>query len=243
MLARDTTSGWPKRIPALSPELEEKRRAWNHYWLAHYPDRFSFVEKFTECFLRALPDQRHPQRILEIGPGHVSAVRRLMAADDCYSCCELDPAFCDVLRRDLPGSGVLHADVQDGIPAASESFDRVVAVHVLEHLPRLPPALDEIARVLRDDGRLDVVIPCEGSPLYTLGRRLTSAREFRKRFGGGFREIMQVEHVNRAREIVPELGRRFALEQATFFPFPLATLGVRANLLAGFRLRKAGRPT
>jgi Methyltransferase domain len=120
----------------------------------------------------------------------------------------------------LAGLQVLCGDVQRSIPLADGSVDRVVALHVLEHLPDLPAALAEM-----------------GSPLYSLGREFSSARLFRKRFGKGFRAIMRVEHVNQATEIMSALVPNWSSSHHDYFPFPLATLGVRWNLLAGFRLR------
>src|SRR5436190_35789 len=48
-------------------------------------------------------------------------------------------------------------------------FDRILAVHVLEHLPNLPAAIRECYRLCnKEKGVFSVVIPCEGSPAYTL---------------------------------------------------------------------------
>jgi ubiquinone/menaquinone biosynthesis C-methylase UbiE len=40
-------------------------------------------------------------------------------------------------------------------------FDRLIAIHVLEHLPNLPRAIDECHRVLKLGGKFAVVIPCD----------------------------------------------------------------------------------
>ena len=56
------------------------------------------------------------------------------------------------------------------------AYDRVLAMHVLEHLPDLPRALDEVHRLLRTHVVSFVVIPCEGGLAYTIARDL-SARQ------------------------------------------------------------------
>jgi SAM-dependent methyltransferase len=229
---------WPKRIETLSEELEGKRRLWHQFWLEHYPGQYSFVAKFTEDFLRIAGRVRNPERILEVGPGPTSAIRKLMSVDDTYCCCESNPHFCEILKRELSASQVICADIQTQTPMASSTFDRVVAAHILEHLVNLPAALAEVSRVLRRDGVFDVVIPCEGSPLYALGRRFSSARTFKKRFGNGFYKIMRTEHVNTGSEVIRELRHRFIVECETYFPVNSSRIGPAVNLLAGLRLRK-----
>jgi SAM-dependent methyltransferase len=229
---------WPKKVPALPPALEDKRDRWHQFWLEHYPARYSFVSDFTETFLRSVGPSRTPERILEVGPGPTSAIRKLMTKTDAYRCCECDPHFCEILRQELGDEPVICADIQRRVPMEGRAFDRIVAAHILEHLPDLPAALDEVSRLMKPDAVFDVVIPCEGSPLYALGRSFTSARTFRRHFGSGFREIMRAEHVNTAGEIVDELKRRFRVEHKEYFPFSSQLVGTSINLLAGFRLRQ-----
>jgi ubiquinone/menaquinone biosynthesis C-methylase UbiE len=64
---------------------------------------------------------------------------------------------------------VIVGDCEDRIDVPEQFFDRIIAIHVLEHLTNLPKALDELVRVLAPGGRLSVVIPCEGGLLYFLG--------------------------------------------------------------------------
>ncbi|MEO6420943.1 MAG: class I SAM-dependent methyltransferase [Polyangiaceae bacterium] len=232
------SSSWPKTIPGLPPELEAKRQAWHHYWLTQYDERYSFVTKFNERFLESLQRRGSAETVLELGPGARSGTPGLLSPGDSYYCCDEDPIFCEQLRGGLPEGRVACGDIQKRLPYEDGFFDRVVALHVLEHLPNLPAALREILRILKPDGHLDIVIPCEGSPLYTLGRHFSSARVFKKKFGSGFWKIMKVEHVNTASEIVRELERVYSVERSQFFPVPAPVVGVRMNLLAAFRLRR-----
>ena len=49
--------------------------------------------------------------------------------------------------RAHPGVNTICADCQTRMPFDDGYFDRILAVHVLEHLPNLPAALDEIYRL------------------------------------------------------------------------------------------------
>jgi SAM-dependent methyltransferase len=61
-------------------------------------------------------------------------------------------AMCEELRR-VPGAVVRRADAAD-LPFAGESFDLVIANHMLYHLDDPSAALAEFARVLRPGGSL-----------------------------------------------------------------------------------------
>lgn len=57
-----------------------------------------------------------------------------------------------------PGVDVL-ADLRRRLPLADRGVDRVYAVHVLEHVLDLVPVMNELHRVLADDGVLHVLSP------------------------------------------------------------------------------------
>jgi len=70
------------------------------------------------------------------------------------------PGWINSDRRDLPGVDV-RADIRDGLPVEDDTFDYVVAIHVLQDLPyaELVPALRELRRVLRPGGVLRLGLP------------------------------------------------------------------------------------
>ena len=57
-----------------------------------------------------------------------------------------------------PGLDVL-ADLRRRLPFADGGVDRVYAVHVLEHVIDLVPVMNELHRILADDGVLHVLSP------------------------------------------------------------------------------------
>ena len=71
--------------------------------------------------------------------------------------------------------------------------------------------------LLDSDGSLRVSIPSEGTPLWTLGWKLTTGLEFRLRHGLDYGILMRHEHVNSAREIETLLRHFFDdVEDAAF---------------------------
>ncbi|HXE56323.1 MAG TPA: hypothetical protein VN541_25070, partial [Tepidisphaeraceae bacterium] len=88
-------------------------------------------------------------------------------------------------------------------------------------------------------GVFSIVIPCEGSPAYTLARRISAQRIFEKRYKQSYRWFIEREHINRPQEILAELHPYFTIEHRSFFPLPLGL--IFCNLVIGLTLRP--RPT
>ena len=89
----------------------------------------------------------------------------------------------------------------------------------------------------KTDGIFSVVIPCEGSPLYTLARRISAQRIFERRYQQSYQWYIQREHINLPAEIIGELERRFTVDHRTFFPFPFLPTPA-CNLVIGLNLRQ-----
>ncbi|HLM86998.1 MAG TPA: methyltransferase domain-containing protein [Solirubrobacteraceae bacterium] len=167
-------------------------------------------------------------RTLEIGAGLGEHLRYEDLAAQEYHAVELRESMADAIRRDFPLAITLVADCQRRLPYEDASFDRAIAIHVLEHLPNLPVALGEITRLLKPGGVFALVIPCEGGLGYSFGRRVTSRRAFEHRYKTSYRWLIESEHVNQAHEILNELRSRFDFADVTYFPsgIPLIDLNV-----------------
>lgn len=61
--------------------------------------------------------------------------------------------------RPFPGVDVVHDLDKTPYPFESSEFDRVVAEHILEHLDDLIAIVEEIHRLLKPGGRLEIICP------------------------------------------------------------------------------------
>jgi len=213
---------WPKQRPGLSEEQRRIMLGWYQYWLPLLHQRFGRVGRFNHGF--ALRTADVSLRTLEIGAGEGRHAE--MEPSDNYFGVELVPELLRYRSRMAAG------DVEKGIPFQSRSFDRVLAIHVLEHLANLPVALDEIARVLRPGGVFTAVIPCEGGIGYSAGRNLSVRPIFERKFGRNYDWMIAYDHINTAREILAELRRRFRMQNTQYFPLkvPLVDLNLCIGL-------------
>jgi SAM-dependent methyltransferase len=140
------------------------------------------------------------------------------------------------IQERFPNVQTSIGDCQLPLPFADGYFDRVLAIHVLEHLPDLPAAIREMHRLCRSDhGVFSVVIPCEGGLAYGLARRLSAQRLFEKRYQQSYDWFIQREHINRPAEILAILERHFDTVHRAWFPLGIAS--VTLNLCIGLTLR------
>jgi SAM-dependent methyltransferase len=211
---------WPKQLPVLTDEQQRAREDFVIHWHKVLPKKFGMVERFNHR--GAFTEPIKPgSRTLEIGAGLGAHLEFEDLGNQSYVANELRAEMAEEVKKRFPQVEVLLGDVQAGFPCPSAIFDRALAVHVLEHLPRLPDAVAEIRRVLKPDGFFQVVIPCEGSLAYTLARNISARRVFEKRNKISYDFVVESEHVNLADEIVFALEKHFTVERRRFFPLPV----------------------
>lgn len=139
---------------------------------AKYRSRNPVVRRLVARFLQRVGDlveAERPRRILEVGCGEGIVIEYLRARVPAvrFHGMELDAEALARGRARCPGASFLQADAYD-LPFASGSYDLVLCLEVLEHLPEPERALREIRRVSRRGCLLSV--PHE--PFFRLGNAL-----------------------------------------------------------------------
>lgn len=225
---------WPKATPALTAEQEAIRERFLADWLAALPTTYGRLEHFNQSYvLRRLPPR--PWRVLEIGAGIGAHLEHEPGGWEEYTVCELRAEFAAKLKRRYPETRVIVGDIQRGIDVPDGYFNRIMAIHVLEHLPDLPAALREARRILSPDGILSVVIPCEGGALYELAREISTRRQFEKRFQTSYDWFVKTEHVSKAPEIIQQLHEKFEVIDTSYWPLRVKCIPL--NLVMGLSCR------
>jgi SAM-dependent methyltransferase len=226
-------SKWPKTRPQLTIEQQRVLEDWYPYWLSLMANKFSGVTQFNNRY--PLTSFKPGARTLEIGAGlgeHLSC-EDLQKQE--YIALEMRPNLAEELQRLYPTVRALVGDCEKKLDVPDSSVDRVIAIHVLEHLSNLPAALAEVRRVLRPDGSFSVVIPCEGGLGYALGRMVTSKRVFENRYRQSYEWMIRYDHINRAGEIIAELQRTFTIRHREYWP--LRVPSIHTNLVLGLTLQ------
>lgn len=234
------TSKWPKVLSPLAPEQQKISDDFMKHWheVLVSQSRYNLIEKFNHGYVI----DRSPRDFLttlEIGAGlgeHLKQEKLSEAQLENYVALELREQMAAQIASKFPKVKTVVGDCQTTLPFNDNHFDRILAIHVLEHLPNLPATIKEMHRLCnKTKGVFSVVIPCEGSLAYQLARKVSAQRIFERMYNQPYQWLIEREHINRPHEIFEELAPYFTIEQKSFFPLPVPF--VFCNLCIGITLR------
>lgn len=196
----------------------------NLFRQVHYAE--DSLGKFTRLAHRMLErdikNKATYERVLEIGgheAEHFNFVRHEFSQ---YVCTDIVPASSTEIDSRLTFE---IADAQD-LPFGDSSFNRVLSVCVLHHLPKAHTALKEIRRVCSPGGLVSIYLPFDPGMLYRYLRHWVSHRKQSRLGKLSMRETKALwarEHVNHAPGLMQSVREVFEQDQisARRFPFPL----------------------
>lgn len=221
-------------------EVSKKHQEMISRWNTHYSGDQENLYK--NVFIRKLFDLGHHYiaqqgkniqgTVLDIGSGmgyhlqfeQISAKRK-------YICLDKDKTMLDRILQ--PNVKKIIGTCSD-IPLKDHSVDEVIASHILEHLPKLDKDLQEIKRVLKKDGKLIVVLPCDPGFLWKTLTYITPSRWRLKKLGLDYDVVMRHEHVNTFEKCLSSLKKDFTITDETYYPF--AFKNYNANIFCGLTL-------
>jgi len=231
---------WPKKIEPLSPSQKQINDDFMKHWLNVLASKeyYRAIERFNHGY----PVKHAPKDFissLEIGAGlgkHLIYEKLSHLQKQNYLALDLRRSMIDEINRKFPGIKTHVADCQSKLPFKENNFDRILAIHVLEHLPNLPVAIKEMHRLCnKEKGVLTVVIPCEGGFVHSLARRISAKRIFEKRYKQSYDWFIKREHINRPKEILEELRLFFKIIHSSYFPLKIPI--IHMNLCMGITLK------
>jgi SAM-dependent methyltransferase len=228
---------WPKILPNLTPEQQRIREDFYNVWLTELPQRYGLVERFNHTYpLRSLKFLKGPIRTLDIGAGRGEHLEYEDLSRQEYTALELRGALAEQIKERFPAAKTMVGDIQTRLDVPDGAFNRILAIHVLEHLPILPAALDEIRRLLDPRGFFSVLIPCDPGFAYELARNISARRSFESRYKQSYDWFVACEHINMTSEILAQLQQRFEFVHRVFFPLFVPV--VPLNLIIGLTLKR-----
>lgn len=101
------------------------------------------------------------------------------------------------------------------------SFDRLIATHVLEHIPDPVAVLREWNRVVKKGGLISIVLPCDPGMLWRLGRHFGPRRNAEK-LGLPYDYVQAADHVNSIFNLVVFIRHHFEDISELWYPARIA---------------------
>ncbi|PWW00226.1 methyltransferase family protein [Hoeflea marina] len=164
---------------------------------------------------------RHFSDVLEVGAGsgiHLSFVRHSF---DSYTMTDgYEPMLAQLEAvRDRSGNPNVRVELKDAarLDYPDNTFDRLIATHVLEHMPSAHMVLEEWKRVVKPGGVISVVVPCDPGMAWRLGRYF-GPRAAAKRRGIDYDYIQALEHVNSITNLNAITDHHFADQRKYWWP-------------------------
>jgi ubiquinone/menaquinone biosynthesis C-methylase UbiE len=181
----------------------------------------------------------HFGRVLEVGAGtgfHLSHVKHRF---DEYVMTDISKELLDQAKERHAGRNDTAYDLQDATKLTYEdnSFDRLISVYNLEHLPQAHRVLREWQRVLKPGGILSVSIPLDGGVAWRLGRYLTTRRSFAKE-GLDLDYIIAREHVNPSYNLISLIHHYFPNADEVYYPTRIPMIDLNLVYSVNVRVSK-----
>jgi len=214
----------------------DKEQAWLDYYhkFSHSYDESNYVSPLQSFAMHAshkiaetaFDKDDYFERVLEIGAGTGEHLRFVQHGFGEYIVTDQNPRAISVAKEKISvfRTEKIGFSVQSGKKLAfpDNSFDRIIAAHVLEHIYYPHIALQEWCRVLRKGGVLTIVLPTDPGIAWRLGRRFGPRKAAIER-GVAYDFVMAREHVNSCHNLVAILRHYFPCRRERWWPFPFGS--------------------
>lgn len=166
-------------------------------------------------------------RVLEIGAGTGEHLGFVKHGFNQYVLSDMDPKTLNVAKRKLVDKFgdklIFETQSGEGLTYADNSFDRLIATHVLEHIYQPHLALKEWRRVVKDGGVISILIPTDPGIAWRLGRHF-GPRKNAIAQGIAYDYVMAREHVNSCNNLIALLRHYFPIRNESWWPLPVPSI-------------------
>ncbi|MCX2756968.1 class I SAM-dependent methyltransferase [Photobacterium sp. ZSDE20] len=182
-------------------------------------------------------NREHFSKVLEVGSGTGEHLRHVQHSFDEYTVSDGDSAALEVAKKQLSNTStydklVFNVTNARALDFESNSFDRVIATHILEHLYEPHLVIKEWLRVLKPGGTLSILIPTDPGIAWKVGRYMTT-RKLGVKKGWNYDYIMAREHVNPCNNLIAFLKYYLPDNKHSFWPLSPIPL-IDCNLFFNF---------
>lgn len=229
---------FPKKIKKLSKKKKIISDTFVKLWHQELKlKKFSLIENFNHNYVaksKFIFNGGGQIKTLEVGAGIGNHLHYEEITHQDYYCIEIRNNMIKEIKKKFPKITCIKGDIQKKTDFDNNYFDRVHAIHVLEHLPNLPKCIEEIYRLIKPRGIFQIVIPCDPGLLYSIARKISAERIFKNKFKMDYKWFIEREHINSPEEILFIIKDKFKIIHKKYFPFLIPSINF--NLCLGLTL-------
>lgn len=212
------------------PNYAQYLAQWNDaYQRLNYNQGLSsyFLGKSHDWAESSFAPTHHFARVLEVGAGtgaHIDSVRHTF---DEYVMTDMNIDILQTAAKRSAATRNVRTEQQDAtkLTYPDASFDRLIATHVLEHLPAPHQVLREWHRVVKPGGVITLVLPCDPGIAWRLGRAIGSRAKFVK-VGMAYDYWMAREHINAINNLHALVQFYFDEVESFWRPFAIPSMDI-----------------
>lgn len=97
-------------------------------------------------------------KILDVGCAAGEVCQRLGRRGAMMTGLDISAQMCAIAQQRAPRAHIMRHDLQEALPLANDTFDRVIALGVLEFCEDIESTIEELIRVLKPGGELLAVV-------------------------------------------------------------------------------------
>ncbi|MGZ5053547.1 MAG: class I SAM-dependent methyltransferase [Methylobacter sp.] len=231
--------------------MENEDQAWLDYRarFADVYDESNYASPLQSAVMRAshrltenkFKKQDYFARVLEVGAGTGEHLDFVHHRFDQYILSDFDVKTLEVAKDKLNGKFdnklLYEAQRGEALSYIDNSFDRLIASHVLEHIYQPHLALKEWQRVVKNGGILSILIPTDPGMAWRLGRHL-GPRKNAMAQGIAYDYVMAREHVNSCNNLIALFRHYFPERTEAWWPFPIPSIDLNLFFVCHAVVRK-----
>lgn len=184
----------------------------------------------------------HFGTVLEVGAGHGEHLESVRHGFDRYIMTDLNSD--ELARRwDNDAARARGIEVASANARTLEEYpedfaDRLIASHVLEHLPEPHAVLRQWSRVVKPGGTITVILPCDPGFAWRFGRNFGPRRQNHKAGNHAYDYWMAREHVNAIQNLWTFIDYYFPERRERWFPAMIPSYDLNLIFAANLTNRK-----
>ena len=216
----------------VEPNYQEYITKWSKIYQAfNYESGLAawFLRKSHQWCEKAYNQNVKFEKVLEVGAGTGEHIKHIKHNFNEYWLTDANLKMLNQTIKKFASEKYRHILVQKedatNLSFADGSIDRLIAAHILEHIPEPHKVLCEWARVIKPGGILSLVLPCDPGLAWRLGRMLGPRKAF-KTAGIDYDYWMAREHINSINNLVTFVRYYFSNIHEQWMPFRVPSMDI-----------------